>query len=321
MFASIRHAAALAAGFMSLFAASAFAQPFAPVRFEEVDSGTPYEIPEGPVSSPTALAGSRVAIVAAHGFEEVELTYPLRYLKARGAKVDVITPDWIEKRVMAVQFLKPSVWIPTDKKISQANVADYDLVFVPGGAWNPIIMRTDGKVLDFLREADRKGLLIASVCHGPQVLISAGLVRRANLPPTDANRRRVTGVGDIRIDLRNAGATVVEDQPVVIHEKLITARDPNDLDELMPAIEGALKERNRSNRFSQIYARSTGSGARTSVAGAPAAPTTSSYTTTCSACNGSGRLFGGPGYYPYTCSTCNGRGTVPAHGAPVWTGP
>lgn len=244
---------ALVAGFLCLSALSATAQPFAPVKPEEVDSGLPYQIPEVPVSSATALARSRVAIVAAHGFEEVELTYPLSFLKARGARVDVITPDWIKDRVMAVQFLKPSIWIPVDRNISQASAADYDLVFVPGGAWNPIIMRTDGKVLDFLRAADRQGKLIASVCHGPQVLISAGLVRRADQLPTAANRRRVTGVSDIRVDLRNAGADVIEDQPVVVDQKLITARDPNDLDELMVAIEQALKERARAQTFGRIY--------------------------------------------------------------------
>lgn len=251
MFTNLRPA--LVAGFICLSALAATAQPFAPVKPEEVDAGMPYQIPEIPVSSPTALSKSRVAIVAAHGFEEVELTYPLKYLKARGARVDVITPDWIKDRVMAVQFLKPSIWIPVDRNISQASAADYDLVFVPGGAWNPIIMRTDGKVIDFLKSADRQGKLIASVCHGPQVLISAGLVRRAELLPTAANRRRITGVSDIRVDLRNAGGEVVENQPVVVHEKLITARDPNDLDELMVAIEQALKERTRSQTFGRLY--------------------------------------------------------------------
>jgi protease I len=200
---------------------------FQKVKPNEVDAGMPYKVREIPVTNPHSLDGVHIAMVMAHGFEEIEGTYPLRYLKARGATVDVISPDWIKGRVMAVQFLKPSIWIPVTKNISQAKVEDYDAVLVPGGAWNPIIMRTDDSVLNFVRGAFSKGKLVASVCHGPQVLLSAGIVKG----------HEVTGVGDIRTDLKNAGATVISDKPLVVSGNLLTSRDPNDLAEYSQGIE------------------------------------------------------------------------------------
>ena len=210
--------------------ATAHAADFAPVKFEEVDAGMPYNAAPIPAADPHELEGVKVAFVAAHGFEEIELVYPYQHLLARGATIEVISPDWIKDRVMAVQFLKPSVWVPVTKNISQAKATDYHAVIVPGGAWNPIIMRTDGAILDFLKQADAAGILIASLCHGPQVLLNAGLVKG----------RRVTGVGDFRQDLRNAGATVIEDQPVVVDGHLLTSRDPNDVAQFAQAIERTL---------------------------------------------------------------------------------
>lgn len=215
------------------------AQEFAPVKPEEVDAGIPYEAPVIPPENPASLKGVRVAFVAAHGFEEIELVYPYRHLRARGATVEVITPDWIKDRVMAVQFLKPSIWIPVTRTISAARAADYDAVIIPGGAWNPIIMRTDGAVLDFLKTANASGTLIASLCHGPQVLLNAGLVAG----------KRLTGVADIRQDLRNAGGTVIEDQPVVRDGNLLTSRDPHDVAAFSQAIEATLS---RIARFTAL---------------------------------------------------------------------
>ncbi len=203
-----------------------------PVKFSEVDSGMPYNVKDIPVKDPESMSGLRIAIVAAHGFEEVEATYPINYFLARGAEVEIITPDWIKDRVMAVQFLKPSIWLPVHKNISQAKVEDYCAILIPGGAWNPIIMRTDNSILNFIKDADKANKLIASVCHGPQVLLNAGLVKGIE----------ITGVGDIRTDLRNAGARVVEDMPVVIDGNILTSRDPNDLAEFSQAIEEYLKK-------------------------------------------------------------------------------
>jgi protease I len=232
-----------ALGFLIGVSAVLPARAFDAVKPEDVSAGDPYKIKEEALMDPSFLKGIKIAMVCAHGFEEVEATYPLKYLQERSATVDVICPDWIKGRVMAVQFLKPSIWIPVTKNISEAKADDYDAVVIPGGAWNPIIMRTDGKILDFINAAHQKGKLIASVCHGPQVLISAGLVRG----------RDITGVGDIRKDLRNAGANVYEDRPVVSSGNLITSRDPHDLLEFSKAISHYLHETRRRERYRKLY--------------------------------------------------------------------
>ena len=196
---------------------------------------------------------------------------------------------------MAVRFLKPSIWIPVTKTISQAKAEDYQAVVIPGGAWNPIIMRTDGSVLEFVKRAARAGTLVASICHGPQVLINAGLVKG----------REVTGVGDIRTDLRNAGATVIEDRPVVIDGNLLTSRDPNDLAEFSSAIEAFLIGK---ARFARLHGENGPAMAAVRDAG------TRGHETVCPVCQGNGYLLGGPGYYRYTCDTCHGTGKVKGNG-------
>jgi hypothetical protein len=120
--------------------------------------------------------------------------------------------------VMRAQFLAVNVWVKANKKISDAKIEDYDAIIILGGAWNPIMLRTDKQVLRFIREAHKRRILIASICHGPQVLISTQAF------PADT---RATGVIDIRRDLTNAGF-VVEDKPVVYdeRERLITSPSP-----------------------------------------------------------------------------------------------
>jgi protease I len=274
-----------------------------PVKPAEVDAGMPYNIKEVPVTDPESMKGARIAVVAAHGFEEVEVLYPVNYFLARGAEVHVIAPDWIKDRVMAVQFLKPSVWIPVTKNISQAKPTDYCAVLIPGGAWNPIIMRTDQQILEFVRAAQKANKLIAAVCHGPQVLISAGLVKG----------REITGVGDIREDLANAGARVVTDQPVVVDGNILTSRDPNDLAEFSQGIESYLK---KNLAFCKSQEKDGDAPALTVH---QSMQTSGSWDTVCQHCKGTGRLFGGPGMYPYSCPTCKGTGRVPTNKPPVST--
>jgi len=262
-----------------------------PVKFNEVDAGMPYNVEKIPVTDDQSLAGVRIAIVAAHGFEEIEATYPIDFFLSRGAEVDIIAPDWIKDRVMAVKFLKLSVWLPVTKNISEAVVTDYNAVVIPGGAWNPIIMRTDKQIIEFIQAAQKSNSLIAAVCHGPQVLISAGLVKG----------RMMTGVGDIRTDLANAGAEVIHDQPVVLDGNILTSRDPNDLAEFSKGIEEYLKQK---LSFNQLH-EATGNARSGSVV--------------CPVCNGTGRLHGGPGMYPYTCYECKGTGHVHSNQPPVST--
>lgn len=202
---------------------------------EEMDEGLPYQI--GSLDPDPSLKGVRLALLMGPCPEEPEIVVPLDFIKASGAQVDIIAPDWTPRDWLpATRFWTPTLKIPYQKKISEAVVADYRGVILIGGAWNPAVVRTDEKMLEFIRQAARKGLPIFSICHGAQILISAGLVIKG---------LKVTGSPDIRTDLRNAGAEVIEDQAVVVDTgsiyvgesageigmnfKIVSSRDPYDL--------------------------------------------------------------------------------------------
>jgi protease I len=199
---------------------------------EEMDEGVDYQI--GSLEPDPSLKGIKPALPLGPCPEEPEIVVPLDFLKASGAQVDIIAPDWTPRDWLpAARFWTPTLKIPYQKKISDAVVADYRGVILIGGTWNPAVVRTDAKMLAFIREAAQERLPIFSICHGAQILISAGLVKG----------RKVTGSPDIRIDLCNAGADVVEDQAVVIDEgtstgtfTLVSSRDPNDLADYCRAI-------------------------------------------------------------------------------------
>jgi protease I len=198
-----------------------------------------------PLEPDPSLKGSRVAILMGPCPEEPEIVVPLDFLKASGAQVDIIAPDWTPRDWLpAARFWTPTIKIPYQKKISDAVAADYQGIILVGGTWNPAVVRTDAKMLEFIREAARKSLPIFSICHGAQILISAGLISKG---------LKVTGSPDIRNDLRKFGAEVVEDQPVVIDTgteisnwpnlgsspasfTIVSSRDPNDLAHFCRAI-------------------------------------------------------------------------------------
>jgi protease I len=203
--------------------------------------GDAYEVPEFAALAPDSLKNYRVALVTTHGPELPEFDVPLTYLRDQGAVVDIVTQDWVfdyqpeaPGMVVLVQWLAVNVCAQADTRVSDARIEDYDMVIIIGGAWNPIMLRTDEQVLKFVRHAKERGLLIAAICHGPQVLISAGMY-----PPGT----RATGVADIRGDMANAGFAVVDE--AVVYDKdrrLITSRNPADLKEFCEQIRITLSE-------------------------------------------------------------------------------
>lgn len=188
------------------------------------------------------LNGYRVGLITTHGPELPEFDVPLSYLRERGAVVDVVTQDWLfdyqpqaPGAVVLAQWLMVNVCAKADKKISDTRIEDYDAVVTIGGAWNPIMLRSDRVMLDFIREAVSRRLLIASICHGPQLLISAGIFP----PGTPA-----TCVDDIRLDMANAGFNVLEGRVIYGEEqRLITSPDPRTLKEFCDEIGKRLLER------------------------------------------------------------------------------
>lgn len=184
------------------------------------------------------LKGQRIAILSTDGVEEVELTIPLRKFREMGAEVHVVAPESADipplgiimpatrkSHIMTIRFIEPAGWHPVDVWLSDADPATYDAVIIPGGAWNPDLLRGNPEALKFIQKMDADGKLICAICHGPQVLISAGLVRG----------KKATSWPLMLVDLENAGAQLV-DEPVVIDDRLVTSRGPLDLPNFIDAI-------------------------------------------------------------------------------------
>lgn len=199
-----------------------------------------------PVKDATVLKGKRIAVIAADGFEEIELTGPVWYFRALGAQVDIVAPkftpfparygvtqpEMAKDHIMAIQYLNPVGWTKVDRRAHEIAVSEYDAVFIPGGAWNPDNLRYNKDVLRFLQEFNQSGKLIAAICHAPVVLASADLLKG----------RKLTGCWNIQSDLANAGGQVLE-QPVVVDGNLITSRHPIDVADFSVAVKDWLVAR------------------------------------------------------------------------------
>lgn len=170
------------------------------------------------------LHGKRIAILAADGVERVELSQPRQELTSAGAQVEVLSLE--SGQIQARDHdLDPAGTFDVDTVVGSADTATYDALVLPGGTVNPDKLRADSDAVAFVREFVESGKPVAAICHGPWTLVEAGVL----------TGRTVTSYPSIRTDLRNAGATVV-DQEVAIDGNLITSRSPEDL----PAFTAAL---------------------------------------------------------------------------------
>ena len=162
------------------------------------------------------LNGKKIAILAAHGFEQVELLEPREALEAAGATVEVVSLEGGK-----VKGWDHDHWdreVEVDRTVEDADPADYDGLLLPGGQMNPDNLRMDEGAVAFVRGFFDAGKPVAAICHGPWLLVEADVVRG----------RRVTSWPSIRTDLRNAGAEVV-DEEVVVDGGLVTSRKPDDI--------------------------------------------------------------------------------------------
>jgi len=164
----------------------------------------------------TRLDGLRVAVVATDGFEEVELTEPVRVLKEAGAKVDIVSLK--DGNIQAMNHADKTIRVKVDRSLDEIVAGSYDAAMLPGGALNADRMRIEPKLRQFLRSLDEAGKPIAAICHAPWELISAGLVGGRNL----------TAYHTIRDDIENAGGTY-RDQEVLVDGNWVTSRQPSDL--------------------------------------------------------------------------------------------
>ena len=166
------------------------------------------------------LAGKRIAILVEQGFEDVELIEPLKAMKDAGAKVLIVGSGSQE----SYKGKRGTATVKVDVTADTVKAEGFDAVIVPGG-YAPDKMRLHQHMIKLLRKAYDAGKIVAAICHGPQLLISADIVRG----------RRVTSWPSVAIDLKNAGATWV-DEPVVQDRNLITSRKPADLPRFNRAI-------------------------------------------------------------------------------------
>jgi protease I len=163
------------------------------------------------------LQGKRIAfLVANEGVEQVELTEPWKAIEAAGGTPELIAPESGE--VQAFNHLDKADTFTVDRTAGDADPADYDGLVLPGGVANPDNLRTHDDAVAFVRACFEQGTPVGVICHGPWTLIEADVLRG----------RTITSWPSVKTDLRNAGATWV-DEEVVVDEGLVSSRNPDDL--------------------------------------------------------------------------------------------
>jgi protease I len=159
-----------------------------------------------------SLKGKRIAVLAADLYQEMEIWYPMLRFREGGAETVAVGAE-----AGKTYSSKKGYPVVADKSIADCHVRDFDAVIVPGG-WAPDTLRQDERMLNFVREMDKAGKIVAAICHAGWVLCSADVLRG----------RKVTCFKAIKDDMIHAGAEYV-DEEVVVDRNLITSRMPTDL--------------------------------------------------------------------------------------------
>jgi protease I len=162
------------------------------------------------------LSGKSVAIIATDGVERAELIEPKKALEDAGARTTVISP-----KAGAIKSWEHGQWsddIAVDLTFDEAKADEFDSLLIPGGVMNPDRLRTHKTAVAFVRRFFEMGKPVAAICHGPWMLVEAGVVRG----------RTVTSWPSLQTDIRNAGGDWV-DRDVVVDEGLVTSRKPDDI--------------------------------------------------------------------------------------------
>ncbi|MBV9947956.1 MAG: type 1 glutamine amidotransferase [Myxococcales bacterium] len=181
----------------------------------------------------TALAGKRVAVLVADGFEYAELMVPRLALRAAGARTDIVSLH--PGRVRGMNLTRPTRTVRVNTVVQEADPLSYDALFVPGGFVSPDFLRQSRAAREFARSFDEAGKPIATLCHGPWLLVSAELV----------SGRRLASWPSLRDDVVHAGG-IWRDEPVVRDRNWVTSRGPQDLREFVPAMISLYREGGRT---------------------------------------------------------------------------
>ena len=167
---------------------------------------------------------SRIAIVVGEDFEDSEFRKPCEALRQAGHQVEVIGLEAGKK----LKGKKGEVEVQIEKAVADAKASDYDALVIPGG-YSPDHLRVDATMVKFVADITKANKVVAAICHGPQLLIEAAVVKG----------RTLTSFPSVKTDLINAGATWV-DKEAAIDGQLITSRNPHDIPAFIRAIEHAL---------------------------------------------------------------------------------
>jgi len=183
----------------------------------------------------TDIKDARILILAANGFEQLELTVPRDELRKAGAKVDVATPDG-----KPVRGWNKTDWgdnADADLGIAEVKPEDYQALVLPGGQINPDLLRINADAMKIIKTFLDSGKTVAAICHAPWLLIQADAVKGLSM----------TSYKSIRKDVENAGGKWV-DEEVVVDKGIITSRSPDDLKAFVPKIIEEVKGGRHSQR-------------------------------------------------------------------------
>jgi len=173
------------------------------------------------------LTGRKIAVLLGTGFEDAELTAPVESLKQAGATVTLIGMNPEDKSGVTG---KHGTIANADATIDEVSPEDFDALVIPGGR-GPASLRRDERILDLTRAIDAAHKPLAAICHGPQVLASAGLLEG----------RTATSFFTVGPEVKKAGGKFVN-KPVAIDGNLITSRTPRDIPAFTDAVIAALRK-------------------------------------------------------------------------------
>jgi protease I len=172
-----------------------------------------------------SIAGKEVAFLLTDGVEQIELTSPWQAVKDAGGQPTLVAPSG--GRIQGFNGTDKGDTFEVDLIVTEANASDFDALVLPGGVVNADHLRVDKDAQAFTHAFFEQHKPVASICHGPWLLIEAGVV----------SGRNVTSYHTLQTDLRNAGANW-SDEEVVVDQGLVTSRNPDDL----PAFNSKLLE-------------------------------------------------------------------------------
>src|SRR5437870_6915145 len=179
-------------------------------------------LPRSPITShqskimETKLEGKKVAILVTDGFEQVEMTEPRKALEQAGAETKIVSPK--PGQIQGMHHADKGDKFDVDLTLDDARPEEFDALMIPGGLMNPDQLRSTPEALEFTRHFFREGKPVAAICHGPWVLIDAGVIRG----------RTLTSWPAIKTDVKNAGGNWVNEE-VVVDNGLVTSRKPDDI--------------------------------------------------------------------------------------------